>query len=211
MIKLKLLHLHLILIIIKILKYFISLLLFGLSIKKVLIGTQILFLLFQPVLKKEYNKSENQISNNCETIENIDFPNKNESYSILIIDQHNEIIFQIFFHHIIYGILIFIIICLIAYIFKDNIKVVKFQKPFSTLNINQLIIKGKVELALKKLHHYVKKRDEDLEDEISSLLSELVRCKKDSLSGILSYEDFQIITNRIVRRVLDVLSELKLQ
>lgn len=209
-IKLKLLYLHVILLLNKFLTYFISLLLFGLSVKnKILICLIILYLIFQSVSKKEYWESENTVSNNLETLEKI-IPNENESHKILIVDEHNEVIFQVFFHHIIYGVLILIIICLLAYIFRDNIKSVKFQKIFKTLNINELIIQGKIELALKKLHNYVKQRDEELEDEISSLLSQLVRGKKDTRSGLLSYENFQITTNRIVRRTLDILNELKL-
>jgi len=176
-IKLKLLYLHLALLTNKLIKHFIALLLFGLRIKnKGFIFLLLLYVLFQSVLN--YRNGENFIKVNYETLESLNIPNNDKPYIILIVDQNNEIAYQVFLHHIIYCVLTGVIICMLIYIFRDNFKDPKFVKFPRKLNIsiiNQLIIRGKIEEALKKIYNYAKQRDEDLKDEISSLLSEFVR------------------------------------
>lgn len=152
--------------------------------------------------------------------------NKPGNYFLLVVDDDNGDIVEVIkikqtnegnvifinknFNHVIYTLLAFIIICLLLHIYKKPDKKPGFSNYERTSNIDQLILKDKIELALEKLYLGVKHNDEKLRNEILLLSNELFSYNRDRLSGILCEEDYSIRKNKIVSRTIGISNELKL-
>lgn len=112
--------------------------------------------------------------------------------------------------YILYGLLILVIISLWVLIFKINNAKIEFPAKTSLSNIEQLIVNDKIESALKKLYKRAKRKDEALSNEILLLKNRLFRSNKNRLNGILTNQDFRVIKNRVIKRIIDIVDELNL-
>lgn len=173
---------------------------------KIFIILLILYTLFQLNSNLCY-KGVAEIIDNCEIINNVDLAIQSDCYILELINQNKgKAILTICIHRVICIILILVIVGLIFY--KKDFKFRLKSEKKITQRIDELISKGKIESALKKLYNYAKEKDEMLENEILSLKSQFNRYKKDWLSGLLSYKNFQVKINRIVKRILDINDEI---
>lgn len=152
--------------------------------------------------------------------------NNSENYYLLIVDddngkvidaiqikqtnEGNVIFINSNLNYAVYGLLAFIIACLLLYIFKKPVNPIELKKEEMTSDIDQLILKDKIETALEKLHACVKHNDEKLRSEILLLSNSLYRCNRDRLNGLMPEEDYSIRKNKIVSRAIDISCELQL-
>jgi len=205
--------------------HFLNLLLFGVRHKDaIIISLLILFSLLQFNLKR----NSHIVSDMC-TICNsefVKFANKSNSYNVLVVDQNNgEVIHTINIEdlkegnsfslngnsdYILYGLMILVIISLWVLIFKINNTKIELPAKTSLSNIEQLIINDKIELALKKLYKQAKLKDEELSNEILLLKNGLFRGNKNRLNGLLRDKDYYVMKNKVVKRIIDIIDELKL-
>jgi len=212
--KLKLVYLHLKQCINKIFMHFLNLLFVGLRNKdKIIISLLIAFALIQYNPKKNFQKVIDFLTfYNLEIFE----PLVNAgNFKVLIVDENSdEVINSISINelkdYVIYGLLIIIILSLWVLIFKKNGINLEFPSIISSSDIDKLIMKGKIELALKKLYKKAKNKDEVLSNEIVLLRNRLSRNNKDRLSGLLPDEDYQVRRNRVIKRTIDIVDELEL-
>jgi len=175
-------------------------------------------------IKDVFVAADDEISYNFKTPDSI---NKPGNYYLLVVDDDNGNIVEairikqtkegnvIFvntnFNYATYGILIFfIIISLFLHLYKKPNKKLKFSDNDNTSNIDQLILKDKIELALEKLYLKVRHNDKKLRNEILLLSNELFSYNRDRLNGILREEDYSIRKNKIVSRTIGISHELKL-
>jgi len=110
--------------------------------------------------------------------------------------------------YILYSLLILVIVSLWVLIFKINNTKIEFPAKASLSNIEQLIVNDKIESALKKLYKRAKHKDEALSNEILLLKNRLFRGNKNRLNGILTNQDFHVIKNRVIKRIIDIVDEL---
>lgn len=224
-IKLKLVFLNLKKCINRLFIHFLNLLLFGARHRDaIIISLLILFSFLQFNLKR----NSHIVSDMC-TICNselVKFTNKSGSYNVLIVDQNNgEVIHTVNIEdlkegnsfslngnsdYILYSLMILVIISLWVLIFKINNTKIELPAKASLSNIEQLIINDKIELALKKLYKQAKLKDEELSNEILLLKNGLFRGNKNRLNGLLRDNDYNVMKNKVVKRIIDIIDELKL-
>lgn len=222
-IKLKLVYLNLKQSINSLFIHFLNLLLFGLRHKNtIIISLLIVFSLFQFNLKRN-SQIVSEMFYNSEIIK---FANKSSSYNILIVDQNNGEIIQTInmeelkrgnsfslnrnSDYVLYGLMTLVIISLWVLIFKINNTKIELPTKVSLSNIEQLVINDKIELALKKLYKQAKLKDEELSNEILLLKNRLFRGNKNRLNGLLRDKDYNVMKNKVVKRIIDIIDELKL-
>lgn len=222
-IKLKLVYLNLKQSINSLFIHFLNLLLFGLRHKNtIIISLLIVFSLFQFNLKRN-SQIVSEMFYNSEIIK---FANKSSSYNILIVDQNNGDIIQTInmeelkrgnsfslnrnSDYVLYGLMTLVIISLWVLIFKINNTKIELPTKVSLSNIEQLVINDKIELALKKLYKQAKLKDEELSNEILLLKNRLFRGNKNRLNGLLRDKDYNVMKNKVVKRIIDIIDELKL-